>query len=135
MGLFGKRSCYTPQAPEGPFTGSVAQRAADKLSLQELEHLHRYMAYPAYWPGLKTYAALREERAARRHRHWFNDIGSRLALAAEAGFTPVLDADDKPLRRCVGSGRAGEALFAQAMEIPEEERGAAFERLARLMMR
>lgn len=50
------------------------------------------------------------------HRHWFNDEPGRLALAADAGYTKVLDAHGKPVAMVVDKQTG---MFAYLHEIPE----------------
>lgn len=52
------------------------------------------------------------------HRHWFNDTAGRLIEARANGWAEVLGQDKLPIKRVVGSGRDGGALWAYAMEIP-----------------
>lgn len=51
-------------------------------------------------------------------RHWFNDSPGRIEAAEENGWTKIKAKDNKVVRRVVGSGRDGGALYAYAMEIP-----------------
>lgn len=51
-------------------------------------------------------------------RHWFNDSPGRVDDAEANGWTKVQSKDKKVVRRVVGSGRDGGALYAYAMEIP-----------------
>ena len=50
------------------------------------------------------------------HRHWFNDEPGRVALARDAGYTPVLDAEGKPVGRVVDKTTG---MVAYLHEIPE----------------
>ncbi|MEJ0093818.1 MAG: hypothetical protein WDN46_10345 [Methylocella sp.] len=53
------------------------------------------------------------------HRHVFNDEDGRLELAQEAGYTFVKK-DGNPIKRVVGTAKAGGPLFGYLMEIPQE---------------
>lgn len=53
------------------------------------------------------------------HRHWFNDTAGRIEEAEANGWAHVRGTDNKPISRCVGTGRDKGALYAFAMEIPE----------------
>ena len=50
------------------------------------------------------------------HRHWFNDEPERLNIAQNAGYTPVMDADGKPVSRVVDKTTG---MRAYLHEIPE----------------
>jgi hypothetical protein len=52
------------------------------------------------------------------HRHWFNDVAGRIEEAEQNGWTKIKDKTGKIVRRVVGSGRDGGALWAFAMELP-----------------
>lgn len=52
------------------------------------------------------------------HRHWFNDVAGRISEAEANGWAFVRGADEKPLSRCVGTGRDKGAQYAFAMELP-----------------
>ena len=54
------------------------------------------------------------------HRHWFNDTGSRIQRALEAGYEHVKDKEGKNVTRIVGVAEGGGALHAFLMEIPLE---------------
>jgi hypothetical protein len=62
--------------------------------------------------------ALSERRGYKRH--WFNDQAGRPVEAESNGWAFVKGSDNKPIKRCVGSGRDKGALYAYAMEIPLE---------------
>lgn len=51
-------------------------------------------------------------------RHWFNDIAGRVEEAGANGWAHVKGSDEKPICRCVGTGRDKGAMYAYAMEIP-----------------
>lgn len=53
------------------------------------------------------------------HRHWFNDSPGRIDLAKANGWAFVNDAEGKPIKRVVGSGRDNAAMYGYAMEIPD----------------
>lgn len=53
------------------------------------------------------------------HRHWFNDAGSRVSRALEAGYEHVKH-EGKPVSRVVGTAEGGGPLHAFLMEIPRE---------------
>jgi hypothetical protein len=52
------------------------------------------------------------------HRHWFNDTAGRIEEAQAAGWAFVKGNDGKNIKRCVGTGRDRNALWAYAMELP-----------------
>lgn len=52
------------------------------------------------------------------HRHWFNDVAGRISEAEANGWAFVKGSDNKPLSRCVGTGRDKGAQYAFAMELP-----------------
>lgn len=52
------------------------------------------------------------------HRHWFNDAAGRIEEAQEAGWAFVKGNDGRNIKRCVGTGRDKNALWAYAMELP-----------------
>lgn len=52
------------------------------------------------------------------HRHWFNDVAGRIEEAEANGWAFVRGKDNKPLSRCVGTGRDKGAQYAFAMELP-----------------
>lgn len=52
--------------------------------------------------------------------YWFNDTPGRIERALAAGYTHVLDKDDKPVKHPVGVAATGGALFAYRMKIPIE---------------
>jgi hypothetical protein len=52
------------------------------------------------------------------HRHWFNNVAGRIQEATAAGWAFVRGTDGKPIKRCVGTGRDRNALWAYAMELP-----------------
>ena len=54
------------------------------------------------------------------HRHWFNDKGSRIKDALDAGYTHVMDAEGKPMKYVVGVSEHGGGMTAYRMEIPLE---------------
>ncbi|KKN77966.1 hypothetical protein LCGC14_0355310 [marine sediment metagenome] len=64
------------------------------------------------------------------HRHWFNDIGNRLADCKAAGYTFVNDketldetqGDEVGTRKCmvVGTQESGQPLYAYLMELPQK---------------
>lgn len=54
------------------------------------------------------------------HRHWFNDTGSRIDRALQAGYEHVKGKDGKHVTRIVGVAEGGGALHSFLMEIPEE---------------
>ncbi len=54
------------------------------------------------------------------HRHWFNDDPGRIDAALAAGYTHVLDKDQKRVCLVVGVNAGGGALHGYLMEIPEE---------------
>lgn len=53
------------------------------------------------------------------HRHWFNDEDGRIEDAKAAGYENVKEGDN-PVRRVVGTAKAGGPLYGYLMEIPEE---------------
>jgi hypothetical protein len=53
------------------------------------------------------------------HRHWFSDEPGRVDEAKSNGWAHVKDKEDKPLRRVVGRGRDGGAMYGYAMELPK----------------
>jgi len=54
------------------------------------------------------------------HRHWFNDTPGRLEKALEAGYTFVLDRQQRKVSRPVGVSEGGGSLMGYLMETPEE---------------
>ena len=52
------------------------------------------------------------------HRHWFNDVAGRISEAEANGWAFVKGSDNKPMSRCVGTGRDKGAQYAFAMELP-----------------
>lgn len=52
------------------------------------------------------------------HRHWFNDVAGRVDEAAQNGWAHILDKDNKPTKRAVGTGRDNGVMYAYAMELP-----------------
>lgn len=59
------------------------------------------------------------DRRSGYHRHWFNDTGNRIAEAATNGWSHILNEENRPIRRAVGTGRDNGVQYAYAMEIPE----------------
>ena len=54
------------------------------------------------------------------HRHWFNDKGSRIKDALEAGYAHVKAPDGSPMKYIVGVSEHGGGITAYRMEIPLE---------------
>lgn len=54
------------------------------------------------------------------HRHWFNDVASRIQEAMDAGYTHVQDRNGKNVTQICGSHPHGGPLTACLMEIPNE---------------
>lgn len=54
------------------------------------------------------------------HRHWFNEKPGRLDAALDAGYTFVLDREQKKVSRVVDVAPGGGPLHAWLMEIPQE---------------
>ena len=75
-------------------------------------------------PVRKPFGALDQKLAyAARpgfHRHWFNDVGNRIARAQEAGYEHVKGDDGRNVSKIVGTLEGGGAMTAFIMEIPEE---------------
>lgn len=67
--------------------------------------------------GLQQKLALPKRRGY--HRHWFNDVGTRIDDAKASGWAHVKGHDGTPIMRVVGSARSGQPLVAYAMELPE----------------
>ncbi len=53
------------------------------------------------------------------HRHWFSDEPGRVDEAVSNGWAHVNDKDSKPVKRVVGRGRDGGAMFGFLMELPK----------------
>lgn len=52
-------------------------------------------------------------------RHWFSDEPGRVDEAIGNGWAHVNDKEGKPVRRVVGRGRDGGAMYGYAMELPK----------------
>ncbi len=75
---------------------------------------------PARRPFSSVEYKLAYESRQGYHRHWFNDVGTRIHRALEAGFEHVTGRDGKNVERVVGVAEGGTPLRAYLMEIPEE---------------
>jgi hypothetical protein len=53
------------------------------------------------------------------HRHWFSDEPGRVDEAVSNGWAHVGDKDSKPVKRVVGRGREGGAMYGFLMELPK----------------
>lgn len=53
------------------------------------------------------------------HRHWFSDEPGRVDEAVSNGWAHVNDKEDKPVKRVVGRGRDGGAMYGFLMELPK----------------
>lgn len=53
------------------------------------------------------------------HRHWFSDEPGRVDEAVSNGWAHVNDKDSKPVKRVVGRGRDGGAMYGFLMELPK----------------
>lgn len=94
-----------PKFQEEKFAPSVIEPPRQRVKRKPFGSLDQQLAYPA-----------RENY----HRHWFNDVGNRIARAGEAGYEHVKDKDNKNVSHVVGTADGGGPLRAFLMEIPEE---------------
>lgn len=53
------------------------------------------------------------------HRHWFSDEPGRVDEAKSNGWAQVTDKEGKPVKRVVGRGRDGGAMYGFLMELPK----------------
>lgn len=53
------------------------------------------------------------------HRHWFSDEPGRVDEAGSNGWAHVNGKDSKPVKRVVGRGRDGGAMYGFLMELPK----------------
>jgi hypothetical protein len=93
--------------------GAAAEASTSGPSREEIDRI-RAMRKPL--GAMSQKLALPARRGY--HRHWFNDTAGRIEEAQAAGWSFVKGNDGKNIKRCVGTGRDKNALWAYAMELP-----------------
>ena len=95
---------------EGAIRETVSEEAELRAKIAEIRQIRRPIG--SYSQKL----ALPERRGYKRH--WFNDQAGRVEDAEANGWAFIQDRDGHNLKRCVGTGRDKNALYAYAMELP-----------------
>lgn len=98
---------FSPEVAAAP-ASEAETLAADIARIRQIRKPFGGMTQKLYLPQRVGY-----------HRHWFNDVGSRVDEAVASGWSHIKGRDGSPIRRTVGTGRDNGAMMAFAMEIPE----------------